>query len=395
MFWGPLPDAIQSAVDRLRTYAAVVDKVFISSVMRGFEDERAAARRAVESVGLRAVMAEIAPARPDASKHALLDLVDPADAVVLILGARYGYIAEHGLSPTEDEFNHARQAGKPIFVFVQNGVQREPEQDEFVRRVQGGWSQGAFTAFFDSAEDLGFAVVQALSAHRDAQHGDALPAAQDRARRLAVGEERHGRMPGNTVRVVFAPAGAGTLIDALVLDDGTLADRAAGVVRAHGLVSQAAGIEAQASSRGIALSAKALRDFHTTTIELTADGAVLIEADARAEGTMGGMAISYPRVEQIVAAAATIALDLWALLPAGDRVRQVAATVCVPDADHHPLVLGGTTGGSMSVPTIPSPLVAPDPPLVLRRADVSTAETNRRLAVSVKQAFADHGAVSD
>ena len=130
MFWGPLPDAIQSAVDRLRTYAAVVDKVFISSVMRGFEDERAAARRAVESVGLRAVMAETAPARPDASKHALLDLVDPADAVVLILGARYGYIAEHGLSPTEDEFNHARQAGKPIFVFVQNGVLREPEQDE-------------------------------------------------------------------------------------------------------------------------------------------------------------------------------------------------------------------------------------------------------------------------
>jgi hypothetical protein len=47
------------------------------------------------------------------------------------------------------------------------------------------------------------------------------------------------------------------------------------------------------------------------------------------------------------------------------------------------------------LPTIPSPLVVPDPPIVLRRADVSAAETNRRLAVSVKQAFADHGAVSD
>jgi len=159
-----------------------VDKVFISSVMRGFEDERAAARRAVESVGLRAVMAETAPARPDASKHALLDLVDPADAVVLILGARYGYIAEHGLSPTEDEFNHARQAGKPIFVFVQNGVQREPEQDEFVRRVQGGWSQGAFTAFFDSAEDLGFA-----SSRRSAPTATPSTATRCRPPKIALG----------------------------------------------------------------------------------------------------------------------------------------------------------------------------------------------------------------
>jgi hypothetical protein len=371
-----------------------VDKVFISSVMRGFEGERAAARRAIESLDLRAMMAETAPASPDASKHALLDVVDAADAVVLILGARYGYVAERGRSPTEDEFNHARQTGKPVFVFVQNGVQREPEQEEFVRRVQGGWGQGAFTAYFNTLEDLGFAVVQALSAHRDTRHGDALPAAQERARRLAIGEQRRG-MPGNSVRVVFAPAGAGTLIDALVLDDGMLGDRAAGVIRTRGLVPQAAGIEAQASSRGIELSAKAPHDFHTTTVALAADGAVLVDADARADGTMGGMAISYPRVEQIVAAASAIAQDLWDLLPVGDRVRQVAVTVCVPDADHHPLVLSGTTGGSMSVPTIPSPLVAPDPPLVLRRADVGTTETGRRLAVSVKQAFADHGAVID
>jgi hypothetical protein len=130
-------------------------------------------------------------------------------------------------------------------------------------------------------------------------------------------------------------------------------------------------------------------------VTLAADGAVLVDADARAEGTMGEMAISYPRVEHIVAAASTIAQDLWGLLPAGERVRQVAATVCVPDADHHPLVLSGTTGGSMSMPSIPSPLVAPDPPFVLRRADVGIAEINRRLAISIKQAFADHGAVSD
>jgi Domain of unknown function (DUF4062) len=284
--------------DRPATYPGRVNKVFVSSVMLEFEAERAAARRAVESLSLRAVMAETAPASPDASKHALLDLVDAADAVVMILGARYGYIAEHGLSPTEEEFNHARQVGKPVFVFVQNGVRCEPEQQEFVRRVQGGWGECAFTAFFDTPEALGFAVVQALSAHRDTQRGDALPAVRVRARQLAVGDDRRSSgTPGTSVRVAFAPAGADTLIDALVLGDGTLADPAAGVIRAHGLVPQSSGIEARVSSQAVRLSAKAPHEFHTTTVTLAADGAVLVEADARAEGAMGGMVISYPRVE--------------------------------------------------------------------------------------------------
>jgi hypothetical protein len=47
----------------------------------------------------------------------------------------------------------------------------------------------------------------------------------------------------------------------------------------------------------------------------------------------------------------------------------------------------------MSMPTIPRPLIAPDPPLVVRRAEIGTADITRRLAVTLKQAFADHDAV--
>lgn len=108
---------------------------------------------------------------------------------------------------------------------------------------------------------------------------------------------------------------------------------------------------------------------------------------------MGGMAISYPRVVAAIAATTAAAQDRWALLPAGDLVAQVAAAACVPDANHHPLTLSGHVGGSMGVPTIANPLVAPDPPVVVRCADVGTADTNRLLAVSLKQAFADHGGV--
>ena len=371
-----------------------MDRVFVSSVMRDFGTERAAARDAIESLGLRPVMAETAPASPDASRQALLPLVEQADAVVLILGARYGYITESGRSPTEDEFRHAAALGKPVFAFVQKGVEREPQQEEFVARVGGAWEKGAFTGFFSTATELSVAVVKALTAYREQlRDSDALPAAQQRAGQLARGDGR-GYNPGsNAVRVALVPVGTSNMIDAMVLEDGTIGDRAAALVRQHGLVPQAAGIEIRANSGGIILSARSPSDFHTTVISLASDGAVTAEVSASAEGTMGGMAISYPRVERAITATCATAQDLWALLPSGDLIRQAAVTVGVPEANHHPLTLTGKVGGSMGIPTVPEPLVAPEPAIVVRRAEVGTAEMNRRLAVSLKQGFADHGAV--
>ena len=92
--------------------------------------------------------------------------------MVLVVGERYGFITEHGLSATEDEFNHAQALGRPIFVFVQNAAQREPEQHAFIERVQGSWGEGAFTAFFDNPGQLGFAVegAKAKNARRFAEY---------------------------------------------------------------------------------------------------------------------------------------------------------------------------------------------------------------------------------
>jgi hypothetical protein len=372
-----------------------VDKVFVSSVMGDFEAERDAVRKAIESLGLRPLMAELSPASPDPSRHALLSLVEQADAVVLVLGERYGFMTGHGVSPTEDEYDHAVKTATPVLAFVQQGVERDERQEIFVAKVQGGWGHGAFTGFFENPSELLLGVVSALSSLQSAELvGDARPAAQDRALELAVESDRWGGGQGNMVRAVLVPVGTGVLVDAMVLDDDTLCDRAAAVVRANGLVPQAAGIDADASSRGLVLRAKAKHDFHTTALTLAADGAVRVETDARADGSMGGMAISYPRIEEIVRTTGRSAQDLWALLPDGDRVRQVAATVCVPDANYHPLVLSGSVGGrSMGMPTVPSPLVAPDPPLLVPRGNVGTDSMALRLAMSVKQAFADHGAV--
>jgi phage baseplate assembly protein W len=48
-----------------------------------------------------------------------------------------------------------------VLVFVQEGVDREPRQDAFVKEVQG-WSRGQYTSSFSSPEDLQEAVTRAI-----------------------------------------------------------------------------------------------------------------------------------------------------------------------------------------------------------------------------------------
>ena len=54
---------------------AAMKRVFISSVQDGFERVRAAAPRAVENLGFRPLMAELARAWPESPGTALLSLV--------------------------------------------------------------------------------------------------------------------------------------------------------------------------------------------------------------------------------------------------------------------------------------------------------------------------------
>jgi hypothetical protein len=143
-----------------------VEHVFISSVARGeMAAIRAAARAAAESLQMRPMMFETAPASRDDSRRALLDELGGCDVVLLLLGAEYGERTERGVSATEDEFKEAASRGIPVIALVQQ-VTRSPEQDEFVSRVRGTWSDGRFAPTFTDSSDIAFAVVRALNAWR-------------------------------------------------------------------------------------------------------------------------------------------------------------------------------------------------------------------------------------
>ena len=123
-------------------------KIFVSSLISGFEGFRDAARSAIRTLRHEPVMAEDFGARPDSPQIACLQEVRDTDVVVLILGAQYGAVqGTSGLSPTHEEFREARDR-KPELVFVQEGVQRELQQDAFVTEVQE-WQRGYFPGKLD------------------------------------------------------------------------------------------------------------------------------------------------------------------------------------------------------------------------------------------------------
>jgi hypothetical protein len=102
-----------------------VEPVFISSLFRGeMAAIRQAVRAAVDSLDVRPVMFETEPAHDEASRRALLDQVAKSDVVVLLLGAEYGEPVALGVSPTEEEFNEARERGIPVLALVRR-IERE------------------------------------------------------------------------------------------------------------------------------------------------------------------------------------------------------------------------------------------------------------------------------
>src|SRR5258708_34052917 len=114
-------------------------RIFISSIMSSeFRLLRDAANQAIERVGYETVRAENHPAAHISPRNACLDMVGSSDAVVLILGPKYGNATETGSSATGDEYREAVRLKKPVYVFLQRGA-GEPEhrQEQFLASIAG------------------------------------------------------------------------------------------------------------------------------------------------------------------------------------------------------------------------------------------------------------------
>ena len=66
----------------------LIDRVFVSSVMKGFKEYREAARSAITVAGGTAVLVEDFPSLSSSPRNACLDGVRSCDAIAVIIGSR-------------------------------------------------------------------------------------------------------------------------------------------------------------------------------------------------------------------------------------------------------------------------------------------------------------------
>ena len=192
-------------------------RVFVSSVMKGYEVYREATRVGIRQAECDAVLAEDFAAQSASSRNACIDGVQSADALVLLLGPRYGWVAPSGRSATEEEYQEARRQQMPILAFVQDGQSTEPDQQAFVARVED-YIHGHFRKSFRNSDDLERLVKEAVMARDWGAVPQDLDGAEGRIREALSHRPTDNRY-SVWMKTVWATLRNEEVVDPLILTD--------------------------------------------------------------------------------------------------------------------------------------------------------------------------------
>ena len=198
-------------------------KIFISSLIRGMESERAAVKDAIITLGHEPIMAEGFAAQDSSPQIACLNGLRQSDLFLLILGDRYGAAQASGLSATHEEFEEARNS-KPVLGFRHEPSNPEPAQQRFIEAV-GGW-MGQHWNEFNTSEQLGRQVTRAIHEWQLANASGPLDVSALDARALTLlPETRTGTVSTNALLALTIATGPNQpLLRARQIEDSALAD---------------------------------------------------------------------------------------------------------------------------------------------------------------------------
>lgn len=304
-------------------------KAFISSLISGFEQERAAVARAVRALGGDVVRAEDFGALPASPQVACLDGLRGADVVVLVLGEHYGVPQRSGLSATHEEFREAR-GRKPVLLFVRSGMSPEPAQQAFIQEVSG-WEGGLYRAAYSTPEDLGDAVAGAL--HRYALAHAAAPADPKalaaHALSLLPQPDRRGSYTESRLFVAVAMGPTQALLRPAELEDRALARELhkEAVFGEHPVLDHRLGGDTGIEDGAFVIAQRGHRG-HEATVRLWESGDLLFELPASRSQDSSGFSVVLDEdiAEQLDAALAYAAWVLQRIDPT-ERVSHVALAV--------------------------------------------------------------------
>ena len=312
-------------------------KVFISSLITGFEPLRAAARAAVKALGHEPVMAEDFPAQANSSQIACLSGVRQSDLVVLVLVGRYGSQLPSGISATHEEYQAAREA-KPILLFVQEGVDREPRQESFLREVQD-WQAGLFREGFSTAEELRDRITRAIHRYEIAHAaGPADPAAlQAEALALIPRIDQRNHSGEAMLHLAIAGGPAQRILRPSELEDPQLADNLhqAALFGAHRIFDRAKGVESR-----IAGDFLTVEQERGAWVRLSEGGslALRLPLEPGQGGRRQGFGLMLALIQETVMARlmSSIAYSAWVLgrVDPTNRITHVAVAAGIEASDH-------------------------------------------------------------
>jgi Domain of unknown function (DUF4062) len=147
-----------------------VEIVFISSTFEDLREERAEVQKAILRHRCVPVGMELFPAADADAWGFIKGEIERSDYYILIVGNRYGSVAEDGISYTEKEYHLARELKKPCLVFVRSKTmpvaddKREQDEEKAVKltRFQEELANARLSRRFDSISQLGGDVYFSL-----------------------------------------------------------------------------------------------------------------------------------------------------------------------------------------------------------------------------------------
>jgi hypothetical protein len=308
-------------------------KFFISSVISGLEEERGSARRAVGALRHEALSAEDFPAGSDSPQTACLAGVRQCDAVVLLLGARYGALQASGLSATHEEYREAQNSSY-VMAFVQSGVTPEPRQQDFIAEVQG-WEKGRFTESFTTTEELHDAVIR--GAHEFLLLNESVP--------LNDGEllERAGallpdsrRTSGALLSVAVSPGPVRSVLRPAELEGQDLrrALQAEALTGESAVLTPTAGT--QISIRGDALEFAQLEAERLVRLDETGQLLMVQPAVEHKRGSFGITGLIEEDIREMIATSLRFSARVLDRIDPVNRLSHVAVMASISGAAYHP-----------------------------------------------------------
>ncbi len=136
-------------------------RVFVSSVIDGFEEYRDAARRGIVEAGAEPVLVEDLPAQDETPRNVCLDGVASCDVVVVIVGSRAGWRTPSGQFAMVEEAEFARRRGIPLMVFLED-TGRDEEAEQIVSELED-YVDGRFRKKFSGCDELSALVRDCVS----------------------------------------------------------------------------------------------------------------------------------------------------------------------------------------------------------------------------------------